>query len=232
MKVCEKCNLKFFDQEKHCPLCKTQLKEIKEQTSTPNYCQPKETRQKHKIPLKTKLLYIAIMVAVFVLIDFCVVNLIGHIYDWSAVFNWIIFFIGVVICFICLVWHTILSKRGIFEKVMLLSLAIVGCGLIFQTILRDYSLVVNYILPITGLFCAIIMFVLTNIFNNKFSYQITSIFVLSVFLILSIVFLCVNLYYTPILLAFNIAFCSFAIIIQCSLYHKKLRTAFAIMFHI
>lgn len=147
MKYCKNCKVKIDSERDYCPLCFRESVKINDEVSTPLFAERKtnETTVKRNLFVTKLFIFMSICaISVCLLINYFT----GFELPWSlSVVS------GILYCWI-LISHTIISRRGIFEKVLFQLLGIIFILWTSEKISTGHTWLWNYVFPSVSL-CAI-----------------------------------------------------------------------------
>lgn len=147
MKYCKNCKVKIDSERDYCPLCFRESEKINDEVSTPLFAERKtnETTVKRNLFVTKLFIFMSICaISVCLLINYFT----GFELPWSlSVVS------GILYCWI-LISHTIISRRGIFEKVLFQLLGIIFILWTSEKISTGHTWLWNYVFPSVSL-CAI-----------------------------------------------------------------------------
>lgn len=170
MKRCEHCNVDVNTSHNTCPLCFGTLTEVNKKPGTDPFKQKEEiVENKSKIILFKLFLFFSIVAATVCV----VINLMTKPLPlWS-----LIVVIGILYCWV-LIAHTIISKRGIFEKIFLQVGVIIGLLFVCEWVSGGDHWMVNYVMPTISIIVMTVLFILSQALKyhkGLFSYFIMTI---------------------------------------------------------
>ena len=174
MKRCEHCNVDVATTHDTCPLCFRELVDIGGR-ETPDLFKEKQPKPviKHRVLLIKIFLFLSIIAAVTCL----TVNLmVKPIPVWSLVVIVSILYCWVLIC------HTILSKRSIFEKLLLQIGVVVGLVFLCEWVAAGGKWMVDYVIPAISMSAILVLFILSQAL--KYHKGVLSFFILTIILVI------------------------------------------------
>lgn len=157
MKKCSKCNVTVNTEYKTCPLCFNELTEVGGEVN--ELFKHRETEKKHS--QKQMLTKIFLFVSIIAIVACTTINLMTKLFPlWSLVV-----IVGTVYIWV-LVAHTIISKRNIFEKLVLQIGTLIGLLFVCQWIADGRLWMVDYVIPSMSIVIMLVLFVLSLSLKN------------------------------------------------------------------
>lgn len=223
MKHCKYCNVDVSTSEKYCPLCYNILEG--EEEKSVDFYQKRQTDDKtHKTHYLVSKIFFMITLAIVATCVFI------NILTWDGII-WSLL-VGVSVAYVWIfVAHTILSKRSIFEKVLLQLVGIIAIVVVCN-ILSKGNWLLNYVLPSIELATAVTLAFVTFILRNKYKVILPFFLVYILLLVTSIVLLAIKADTFMLLSEINIIMCGLAIVGTLIFGHKTLKTELAKKFHL
>lgn len=223
MKHCKYCNVDVNTNEKYCPLCYNIL-DGESDGSVSFYQKRKENDRTHKRSyLVTKIFFMITLAIIATCVFINVLTWEGTV--WSLL-------VGVCIAYVWIfVSHTILSKRSIFEKILLQLIGIIAIVVVCNFI-SNGDWLLNYVLPSIELATAFCLILTTFILHNKSKVILPFFLVYILLLITSIVLLSIKVDTFMLLSEINIIMCGLAIVGTLIFGHRTLKTELAKKFHL
>lgn len=223
MKKCSKCNVTVNTNYKTCPLCFNELTETEGEVN--ELFKPRELEQK-KPSVKKILTKIFLFISIIAIVVCVTINLmVKPLPLWS-----LLVVLGIVYVWI-LVIHTILSKRNIFEKLVLQIGTLIGLLFVCQWISGGRQWMVDYVIPCISMAIMLVLFILCLSLKNH--QGLVSFFIMNIILaaLSGILLLC----HVPNFALLNIITCILGVvtILGVMLFSgSALKTEFSKKFHV
>lgn len=182
MKKCEKCNISINTPKKQCPIC---FNELDGEYDSEN---PQNFNLERYSDNTTKKNILLLQIFTFLTIVICTVCLFVNFLTTKNVWWSVIVIIGLFYVWI-LVRHTILSRRGTFEKILFQFAGIFGIVLATSMISGGLWFW-NYFVPSASIITATVLLFLLLINKRRSDFIISFFFMLLLLLGLSIVLIC------------------------------------------
>lgn len=169
MKKCEHCLVEVKTKNTNCPLCYRELKGGGKKTGVEPYkMRERDLYKKSKVFLYKLFLFLSIVIT-----SACVlINLLTKTFPlWSLVVAIAILYCWVLIC------HTIISKRSIFEKLLLQIGSFMAFLFACEMMAQGDKWMVDYVIPSISMMVVFVLFVLAQVLKyNKgvFAYFIVT----------------------------------------------------------
>lgn len=229
MRYCANCNIKIDAEKDHCPLCFRETKEIdnKKINDYPFAERKKDEKyQKNNTFVRKLFVFMSIcIVAICFLINFYTIdNQVSS--DWWAL---------VVLSGILYVWvlisHTIISRRNVFEKVIMQLLAMVfllwTCDFIAES---NTKWLINYVFPSISICTVIALLMITFIRKDKS--WLLSFVVITIILTIASVLSFIYLEEEHILNIINLAISGMTLLGYFTFGHQAIKQEFTRKFHL
>ena len=205
MKHCNLCNINIDSDRKYCPLCFNDVEDLGGDKSVPILLSrtKNDNFEKHSYFLTRLFLFLSLaIVGISVFI-----NILTKGVFWSLLVALCIVYIWI------LIEHTILSKRGAFEKVLFQVAGIVSILVVCNIISGGGEWLVNVVIPSVALATTTILLLISLIGKNRRSqFLLSFLFIYIMFLIMSLVFVLAHFDTFKILNLINIMYTSLAIL--------------------
>ena len=199
MKYCKNCKVKIDSERDYCPLCFRESVKINDEVSTPLFAERKtnETTVKRNLFVTKLFIFMSICaISVCLLINYFT----GFELPWSlSVVS------GILYCWI-LISHTIISRRGIFEKVLFQLLGIIFILWTSEKISTGHTWLWNYVFPSVSL-CAICSLLMITFIRKDKSWILSFLTITFILIVVSLKndnFL--NFYFKPFYFFFQLSF--------------------------
>lgn len=225
MKYCKNCKINVDADRNYCPLCFRELKTINEE-SVGEYPFMERRKNEHVTQSTHLLLKIFLFLSVSIISVCTLVNMLINpetlwclLVGFSLIYVWI------------LVAHTILSRRGVFEKIFM---QLVGVMLILWACeilsLNKEHWLANYVFPSISMTTVATMLMCTFIRRDK-SWILAFVFIILVLTVASVLFF-VYLDEFYILSIINLAFCALSLLGYFTFSFKVIKAEFLKKFHL
>lgn len=225
MKYCKNCKINVDADRNYCPLCFRELKTINEE-SVGEYPFMERRKNEHVTQSTHLLLKIFLFLSVSIISVCTLVNMLINpetlwclLVSSSLIYVWI------------LVAHTILSRRGVFEKIFM---QLVGVMLILWACeilsLNKEHWLANYVFPSISIATVATMLMCTFIRRDK-SWILAFVFIILVLTVASVLFF-VYLDEFYILSIINFAFCALSLLGYFTFSFKVIKAEFLKKFHL
>lgn len=174
MKKCESCNVTVNTKHNTCPLCFRELIDIGGKNSIDLFKQKVDKpKNKHREILVKIFAFLSLIAVVTCLI----VNLFTQVYPlWSLIVVQVIVYSWI------LITHTILSNRGILEKILLQVISVFGLLWTCEWIAEGGKWVIDFVCPSMFVIISLVMFILAQALKNHKG--VLSFFIMNIILIL------------------------------------------------
>lgn len=205
MKRCNLCNVKIDSDRKYCPLCFNDTENLDTENKTPEL--PTRTKnenfEKHSYFLTRLFLFLSLAI-----IGICVfINVLTKGVFWSLLVGLSILYIWI------LIDHTILSKRGAFEKVLFQVCGIVSILAVSNVISGGGRWLINVVIPSIALATTTILVLVSLIGkSHRSQFLLSFLFIYIMFMIMSIVLVSAHFDTFGILNLINIMYTSLAVL--------------------
>lgn len=163
MKYCTHCKTKVDTDHTHCPLCFREIKDINEAT-----CEPTEKffleRKQNETTIKNN----SFVTKLFVFLSICAVTicfLINYLVDQSLLWSALVF--SCIVYIWILISHTIISRRGVFEKVLFQVLGLMLVLAISEVLSSDKNWLQSYVFPSIVMVAVLSLLMITFIRSDK-----------------------------------------------------------------
>lgn len=181
MKHCDKCNLDVNTDLNYCPLC---FNEISGEDDAPhmyshNPNKPREIQKSHK----TRKVFF--LISLFVVLVCGLINYLTGLPFWSGIVALSVLYLWI------LVKHTIMSDRNAFEKIFLQVVGILSI-LFVTNYVSGGEWFVEYVLPSLLAFVILVLDMVLFISKRRRTYETSFIIIELFILIISIVFVSIN----------------------------------------
>ncbi len=222
MKYCKNCKINVDTNHDYCPLCFRELSGSGQETSAPMFAERKANeRTIKKSTLVSKL---------FIYISLCVVAIclvVNFLTDSSVLWSLVVIS-GIVYVWI-LVAHTIISKRGIFEKVLMQVLGVIFVLIVSENISPTKNWLQCYVYPSVSLLtvCSLLMI----IFIKKDKSWILSFVIITLLTGLTSVFL-LGIDSFKLMNIINIIFCALTVLGYFTFGYNLIKQEFIKKFHL
>lgn len=174
MKRCEHCNVDVATTHDTCPLC---FRELVDKDGVESLDMYKEKPVKPVIKHRVLLIKIFLFLSIITSVTCLTINLmVKAIPMWS-----LLVIVGIVYCWV-LICHTILSKRSIFEKMLLQIGVVVGLLFICEWVAAGSKWMVDYVIPSISMVAILVLFILSQAL--KFHKGVLSFFIMTIILII------------------------------------------------
>ncbi len=174
MKKCSKCNVTVNTNYKTCPLCFNELSETQGEVNEMFKSRELEPKKNNVKKLLTKIFLFISLVAIIVCLT---VNLmVKPLPLWSLLVA-----LGIVYVWI-LVLHTIISKRNIFEKIVLQIGTLIGLLFVCEWVSGGKQWMVDYVIPSISMAVMLVLFILCLSLKNH--QGLVSFFIINIILTL------------------------------------------------
>lgn len=225
MKYCKNCKVNVDADRNYCPLCFRELKTLNEE-SVGEYPFMERRKNEHVTQSTHLLLKIFLFLSVSIISVCTLVNMLINpetlwclLVSFSLIYVWI------------LVAHTILSRRGVFEKIFM---QLVGVMLILWACeilsLNKEHWLANYVFPSVSMATVATMLMCTFIRRDK-SWILAFVFIILVLTVASVLFF-VYLDEFYILSIINLAFCALSLLGYFTFSFKVIKAEFLKKFHL
>ena len=201
MKYCKNCNVKVDADRNYCPLCFREIKKCDEiQTEEPPFIE--RTKNEHESNKQTFLIKLFSFISLCAIAICILINLlVDKSLLWSLVVTAGILYVWII------VGHTILSRRGVFEKIFMQLVGIMfilwACELISD---NSEHWLANYVFPSVSMCTVATMLMISFIRKDKT--WILAFFLITIVLTVASVLFFVYLDDFKTMGIINIAFCS------------------------
>lgn len=178
MKYCKNCNVDVSTDENYCPICYSYLDEGEGEEFQLYLKRTKTTKTSVGVSFVKKL---------FIFLSICAVVVCGVInYMTANAFTWSLVVVSSLIYAWVLLAHTIISSRGVFEKIFFQFLALVVLLLSLNYISKG-SWLIDYVIPSIMLAAGGVMSLISLISPKRKSYLLTFFFYYLIFTIISLI---------------------------------------------
>lgn len=206
MRRCDLCNVEVDTSRKYCPLCFNDLEKDDNPEKHTSEFLPRtknENFEKHSYFLTRLFLFLSLAI-----IGVCIfINVLTKGVPWCLLVSLCIVYIWI------LIEHTILSKRGVFEKILFHVCSIVSILIASNIIAGGGEWLINFVIPSIALATTTILVLISLIGKRHRSQFLLSFFIIYIlFLILSIVLLAAHFDTFKILNLINIMYNTLAIL--------------------
>lgn len=158
MKKCSKCNVTVNTNYKTCPLCYNELTDAEGEVNELFVHREQEVKKPSVKKILTKLFLFISIIAIIVCVT---INLMVKVFPlWS-----LLVVLGIIYVWI-LVLHTIISKRNLFEKMVLQIGTLIGLLFACQWISGGRQWMVDYVIPCISMAIMLVLFILCLSLKN------------------------------------------------------------------
>ena len=225
MKYCKNCHVKVDANRNHCPLCFREIKQC-DDVQTDDLPFMERTKNEHESKKQT------FIIKLFSFISLCAIaicTLVNCLVDKS--FLWCLVVISGIVYVWIIVGHTILSRRGVFEKIFVQLLGIMFVLWACERISANSEhWVANYVFPSVSMCTVATMLMIAFIRKDKT-------WVLAFFLITAVLTVASVLFFVYLddfktMGIINIAFCSLTLIGYLTFAYNVIKGEFLKKFHL
>lgn len=223
MKYCKNCKVKVDADRNYCPLCFREL-EVKDDQTVGEY--PFVERKKNETFTKNN----SFVFKFFIFLSVCAVTicllvnfLVNPDFKWSLVVVSGIFYVWI------LVSHTIISRRGVFEKILMQLLGIFLILWACEQISYERHWLANYVAPSISM-CSILTMVLISFIRKDKTWVLAFFFIIILLTVVSVIFFRFATF--KILGIINLVFCGLTLFGYLTFGYGVIKTEFSKKFHI
>lgn len=228
MKYCKNCNLKVDAERNYCPLCFRETVECSDE-KTREYPFAERTKDEHENKKSTFILKLFMFLSVCAITTCLLVNLLV---DSSLLWSMVVT-AGIVYVWI-MVGHTILSRRGVFEKIFMQLLGIMFILWMIERISPNAEYdrwLANYVFPSVSM-CTVATMLMISFIRKDKTWILAFFFITLVLTLASVIFFVYNLDGFIILGIINLGFCSLTLFGYLTFGYSVIKTEFSKKFHI
>lgn len=229
MKFCKNCKVKVDAERNYCPLCFRELAPVDE-SSSQEY--PFAERKKNETFIKND----SFVLRLFIFLSLCAISICLLVnFLTRPNFLWSLVVVGGTVYVWILVCHTIMSRRGVFEKLLIQFLAITFLLWTCEHISYEKHWLFDYVFPSVAICSVLTMLLITFIRKDKswiLAFVSMTIFIVVVSILSFIYFVTKELPGATILNIVNLAFSGLTTIGYFTFGYGTLRQESSKKFHI